>query len=160
MLIKSLRATNFRKYNKLVVNDIPESGLITVAGSNESGKTSIGEAICFALFGRTFFLEEKNLNKIVCWGHDVAEVTLTFKTSKGDTYVLWRSIDRSGESNVKLHKSATDIDIIDDYNELVSEVEVSSALTKILGFDYDAFANSFYLAQRELTSPDPQEEYH
>ena len=156
MLIKSLRATNFRKYNKLVVNDIPESGLITVAGSNESGKTSIGEAICFALFGRTFFLEEKNLNKIVCWGHDVAEVTLTFKTSKGDTYVLWRSIDRSGESNVKLHKSATDIDIIDDYNELVSEVEVSSALTKILGFDYDAFANSFYLAQRELTSPDPQ----
>ena len=49
MLIKSIDARDFRKYSELVVNDIPESGVITIAGSNESGKTSIGEAICFAL---------------------------------------------------------------------------------------------------------------
>lgn len=156
MLIKSILATNFRKYQNLVIEDIPESGLITVSGSNESGKTSIGEAICFALYGRTFFLDEKSLNKIVCWGSDVAEVTLTFKTGLGDTYVLWRSINRSGESHVKLQRTATDIDIIDENNELDKEEDVTAALTKILGFDYDAFANSFYLAQRELTSPDPQ----
>jgi len=64
MLIKSIDAKNFRKYQQLTINDIPESGVITVAGSNESGKTSIGEAICFALFGRTFFLDEKNLHKL------------------------------------------------------------------------------------------------
>jgi exonuclease SbcC len=156
MLIKSLQATNFRKYHKLVVKDIPESGIITVAGSNESGKTSIGEAICFALYGRTFFLDEKNLNKIVCWGTDIAEVTLTFKDAQGDTYELWRSLDRSGESHVKLQRTATVIDLIDDHHELDSEEDVAVALSRILGFDYDAFANSFYLAQRELTSPDPQ----
>lgn len=151
MLIKSLRATNFRKYHQLEVSDIPESGVITVAGSNESGKTSIGEAICFALYGRTFFLDEKNLGKIVCWGSDVAEVTLVFKAGDGDIYELWRSVDRSGESHVKLQKSESD-----DQNTLESEAEVAEVLIKILSFDYDAFANSFYLAQRELTSPDPQ----
>jgi len=151
MLIKSLRATNFRKYHQLEVSDIPESGVITVAGSNESGKTSIGEAICFALYGRTFFLDEKNLGKIVCWGSDVAEVTLVFKAGDGDVYELWRSVERSGESRVKLRKSESD-----DQNTLENEEEVAETLIKILGFDYEAFANSFYLAQRELTSPDPQ----
>ena len=63
MLIKSLKAENFRKYHNLEVTDIPKRGVISIAGSNESGKTSIGEAICFALYGRTFFLDEKNLDK-------------------------------------------------------------------------------------------------
>ena len=157
MLIKTLHAINFRKYTKLVVEDIPESGVITIEGSNESGKTSIGEAICFALYGRTFFLDEKNLSKIVSWGSDVAEVTLTFKTGQGDTYELWRSVDRDGESHVKLQRVATTVDILDDNQKsLNSEEDVKEALLKLLGFDYDAFANSFYLAQRELTSPDPQ----
>ena len=53
MLIESLLAENFRKYETLEINDIPVNGVITVSGANESGKTSIGEAICFALFGRT-----------------------------------------------------------------------------------------------------------
>ena len=156
MLIKSLFATNFRKYNKLSIDHIPESGVITVAGSNESGKTSIGEAICFALYGRTFFLDENNLNKIVCWGNDVAEVTLNFKSGNGDAYELWRSIDRSGNSHVRLKRTETEEDTSDSLITLDSEEEVSEALRKILGFDYDAFSNSFYLAQRELTSPDPQ----
>ena len=54
MLIKSLEAHNFRKYEVLTVNDLPEYGLIAISGLNESGKSSIGEAIFFALFGRIF----------------------------------------------------------------------------------------------------------
>jgi len=156
MLIKSLDARNFRKYNKLIINDIPESGVITIEGLNESGKTSIGEAICFALFGRTFFQDEKSLYKVVCWGTDVAEVTLTFKTGDGAIYKLWRSVNRDGKINVKLNKFYEDIDIKDDDVTLEDNEIVEGALAKLLGFDFDAFSNSFYLAQRELTSPDPQ----
>ncbi|WP_299880418.1 ATP-binding protein [uncultured Cocleimonas sp.] len=153
MLIKSLVATNFRKYHKLEVTDIPESGVITVAGSNESGKTSIGESICFALFGRTFFLDEKNLGKLVSWGSDVSDVTINFISGDDDIYELTRSVDRKGVSKATLQKITGD----DEGNNKIDGVdEVAKALPKILGFDYDAFANSFYLAQRELTSPDPQ----
>ena len=156
MLIKSLEALNFRKYNKLSVYDIPEAGIITVEGLNESGKTSIGEAICFALFGRTFFLDQSNLKKVVCWGSDVAEVTLTFKAAKGEIYTLWRSVNRQNEVDVKLFQHDSLNKIIDEESVLAGDEKVSEALSKLLGFDFDAFSNSFYLAQRELTSPDPQ----
>lgn len=156
MLIKSLDALNFRKYKQLTINDLPESGVITVEGSNESGKTSIGEAICFALFGRTFFLDEGNLHKVVSWGSDLAEVTLNFKSGDGDNYALWRSVNRSGDTEVKLSKLDADVDIIGYDTPLEDKEKVTQALSRILGFDFDAFSNSFYLAQRELTSPDPQ----
>ena len=150
MLIRAVHAENFRKYQKLEVDDIPQRGVITIAGLNESGKTSIGEAICFALYGRTFILDDKNLHKIIAWGADLAEVTLKFSDGEGDNYTLYRSISREGELTVKLEKDSSQ-DVV-----LETEEVVENALLKILGFDYDAFANSFYLAQRELTTPDPQ----
>jgi len=156
MLIKSLEAKDFRKYKQLTISDIPESGVITIEGSNEAGKTSIGEAICFALFGRTFFLDDKNLHKVICWGADLAEVTLTFKSGDGDTYSLWRSVNRDHETSVKLSKLDADVDIIGYDTPLEDAEKVRQALSRILGFDFDAFSNSYYLAQRELTSPDPQ----
>jgi len=155
MLINSLYATNFRKYHKLEIEDIPVKGVITVAGLNESGKTSIGESICFVLFGRTFFLDKKNLHKIVCWGSDIAEVTLNFTTGQGESYCLWRSIDRNGEMNVSLQKT-TKGKPDETQAPLKDNDKVGLAISKLLSFNYDAFANSFYLAQRELTSPDPQ----
>jgi len=155
MLIDSLFAANFRKYNKLEITDIPEKGVITIEGLNESGKTSIGEAICFALFGRTFSLGGKNLHKIICWGHDTAEVTLHFSIGSYEHYKLFRSLDRDGNHKVRLSKNLGK-DVPDNTNiTLKTEEKVSEALATILNFDYEAFANSFYLAQRELTSPDP-----
>jgi len=153
MLVRSLHAKNFRKYHKLEVDDIPPKGIITVAGLNESGKTSIGESICFALYGRTFVLDEKNLHKIIAWGKDAAEVTLKFSAGDAEdpsNYTLYRSINREGVTSVNLKKEDAEDVVLD------TEEAVSDALMKILGFDYDAFANSFYLAQRELTTPDPQ----
>ncbi len=152
MLIKSILATNFRKFHKLEVTDIPESGVIAVSGSNESGKTSIGESICFALFGRTFFLDEDHLEKLVSWGSDIAEVTIHFISGDDDTYELTRSVDQKGVTTASLQK----LNGNEENNKLDNVDEVADVLPKILGFDYDAFANSFYLAQRELTSPDPQ----
>lgn len=158
MLINSLTAENFRKYHKLEVTDIPANGVITIAGKNESGKTSIGEAICFALFGRTFSLDKNNLHKVICWGRDTAEVTLAFTDGAGERYSLYRNLHRDGTSKINLHREVSEG--LSDYAqvELDTEEVVADALSKILGFDYDAFANSFYLAQRELTTPDPNSE--
>ena len=45
MIINALYAKNFRKYQCFDITDIPSKGIISIEGSDESGKTSIGEAI-------------------------------------------------------------------------------------------------------------------
>ncbi len=154
MLINSLFAENFRKYSKLEVTDIPANGTIIVSGKNESGKTSIGEAICFALFGRTFSLDKNNLSKLVYWGADAAEVRVNFTTADDNNFNLYRSVDEKGNVKVKLERLLLGGGRAP--KALEGEVEVSKVLNKVIGFDYDAFANSFYLVQRELTTPEPQ----
>ncbi len=160
MLIKSLRAVNFRKYKDLSINDIPEQGVIAVSGANESGKTSIGEAICFALFGRTFVLDQENIAKLILWGQEKAEVSLSFVGNDDQDYILTRHIETNNpiENNPKLvtlkkvvkNKNSGDTEMV-----FSGEKDVSEALDAIIGFDYSAFSNSFYLVQRELTAPDP-----
>ena len=155
MLIESLLAENFRKYESLEIKDLPEQGAITVSGANESGKTSIGEAICFALFGRTFFLDEGNITKLVYWGKNKAEVTLTFDAGTHGKFELYRSVNKEGVIKAKLSKVSSK----GDHSKTIEDSsDIKRALNKVIGFDYDAFANSFYLVQRELTSPAPQSE--
>ena len=67
MIIHSVKASNVLKYASLQLEDIPERGLIAITGPNESGKSSIGETVCFALFGRTFSLDFDELTKIIRW---------------------------------------------------------------------------------------------
>ena len=57
MIINSVSAQNVLKYKSLDLHDLPAQGIIAVSGLNESGKSSIGETVCFALFGRTFFTQ-------------------------------------------------------------------------------------------------------
>ncbi len=50
MIIHRVVAHNVLKYGRLILEDLPEQGIIAVSGPNESGKSSIGETICFATF--------------------------------------------------------------------------------------------------------------
>ncbi|HDY83028.1 MAG TPA: hypothetical protein ENH48_08765, partial [Halieaceae bacterium] len=56
MIINAVQAKNVLKYATLDLKDLPEKGIIAISGENESGKSTIGETVCFALFGRTFSL--------------------------------------------------------------------------------------------------------
>ena len=65
MIITDVSADNVLKYARLELNDLPESGIIAIDGLNESGKSTVGETVCFALFGRTFSLDVEELDKLV-----------------------------------------------------------------------------------------------
>ncbi|MCK5726924.1 MAG: AAA family ATPase [Thiotrichaceae bacterium] len=146
MIIQSLVAKNFRKYKHLEIKDIPEKGLILVSGNNESGKTSIADALSFTLFGRTFLTNENNAAKLVCWGEKSTTVELRF-LSKERPYLLTRTVSKEGN----VAASFTDID--KDKVLAFNPVEVEKVLKKVLGYSYDTFSDSYYLVQRELSTP-------
>src|SRR5210317_1633695 len=101
MIINSVSAQNILKYKNLDLPDLPEQGIIAISGCNESGKSSIGETICFALFGRTFSLGPEDVGKILLWGENHCSVTIDF-TANENRYVLSRYLDKDGNHSAKL----------------------------------------------------------
>ena len=95
MIITGVKAQNVLKYAELQLENLPEKGIIAVSGHNESGKSSIGETVCFALFGRTFSLNPEELEKIIRWGEEDCSVSLTFKVEEQE-YSLYRYLDKNG----------------------------------------------------------------
>ncbi|BAO44110.1 AAA family ATPase [Thiolapillus brandeum] len=149
MIIKSVKAENVLKYASLDLKDIPEKGIIAISGENESGKSTIGETVCFALFGRTFSLGPDDLDKVLRWGEHHCSVVLDFAVN-GVDYQLSRFLDRDGNHSARLSR-ADDID-----NPVARGVNsVADKLFDILGYEFDEFVESFYLAQREITTPHP-----
>lgn len=90
MTIHTLALKNFRQHEDLTINFT--KGLNVIRGANESGKTTLLEAILYAWFGSTCLRDP--LAEVVTWGkketelkvsleHEVAGVRYTFTRSKG-----------------------------------------------------------------------------
>jgi DNA repair protein SbcC/Rad50 len=152
MILTSLRAENVLKYERLALDRLPAQGVVAISGYNESGKSSIGETICFALFGRTFSLDGGHIAKIVRWGETRCTVAVGFRI--GDTdYRLTRSLDNDGNHSARLALAG------DEANPIArGPAAVAAALEERLGYDFNEFIESFYLAQREITTPHPHSE--
>lgn len=150
MIISSLSAANLLKYIQLDLNDLPRAGIIAVSGDNESGKSSVGELICFALFGRTFSVAPDELEKLIHWGAFKGSVTLGFEVGDGKSYEVVRFLDREGNVGARLHIAGSEEPIARGAEA------VDEALYGIIGFDYEEFLEAFYLAQREIIAPHPR----
>ncbi len=149
MIIRSLQAENLRKYRTLRLDELPEQGVIAVSGDNETGKSAIGEIICFALFGRTYSLAAGDLGKLVRWGAIRGRVVLRF-TAKDQELEIIRQLDRSGEQSAR-------VILRDQPQEPVARGlgAVNEYLERTLGYDFEEYIDTFYLAQQEITTPHP-----
>jgi len=147
MIITDITARNLLKYEKLDLLSLPDRGLIGISGENESGKSSVGEAICFALFGRSFSLGVGEGKQMLRWGAASGSVKLRF-LARGHAYEISRFLDSDGNHSAKLVREGDDMPIATGIER------VESALITVIGFDYDEYIDAFYLAQREIHAPD------
>jgi exonuclease SbcC len=152
MIIHSIRAKNVLKYTELTIENLPLKGLIAITGPNESGKSTIGETLCFALFGRTFSLDYEDLKKVILWGKTHCSVEVEFSTGDDQQFRLERFLDDSGNHSAHISR----VGPTEDEEPLARGIEkVADKLFELIGYEYDEFIESFYLAQREITTPHP-----
>ncbi|PCJ16558.1 MAG: hypothetical protein COB02_15775 [Candidatus Cloacimonadota bacterium] len=146
MIIHSIYAKNFMKYEELNLDKLPKSGVIGIVGDNESGKTSILEAVSFAIFGRTMKVDSQSFQKLINWKASNVEVRVNFSIND-DCYRVYRSYDRAGGKIATIHK------IINDTEELLCEglALVESKIEAIFPLQFEVYRQSFYLGQKELT---------
>ncbi len=170
MLIRSIKAVNFMRYSSLQLEDLPVEGVIGIEGPNESGKSTIGEAILFAFFGKTQLTSRgQGLEDLIKWGAEQCSVEVTFRidatdvgtdegpadsdeTRDGD-YLIYREIDRSGTNFVKLIRLGPSVE--EAQCELASgSLQVNRVLAGLLRFDFSEAVESFFLPQLDPLTGD------
>lgn len=139
MIIKSLFCKNFMKFRELDLREIPDKGLIGIIGENEAGKSTIGEAISFGLFGKCTRGDDQHLDDIIFWGE--AEGFVQVKVNLGnEQFILSRNFSRDGIFlGIKNETLGSDLDE-EGIQEFYERLKMS----------FKEFRYSSYVAQKEL----------
>lgn len=146
--LNSLYVDGFKNLKKCHLNFPPE-GNILITGRNESGKSSLFEAIFFSLTSK--LLVRKNLGYIDAIAHDKESATID---------LIFQKDDNPSRIRKKIYKTGSgttvDIEFWQDYeneneNPLVGKTtELDPIIEKFLGFDDQILLNSAFVKQKGL----------
>ena len=142
MILKKLKLTNFLSHTDTEIT-FPESGIVAFIGENGAGKTSVIEAITYALIGQSS--KGKN-DKLVQWGKKYAKVELEFKKGN-DEFKIEREIHLRGQ------KSSTSAVVYKkkkgDYR-LFYQKNINKELPKLTGLTKKTFFYTTLIKQGEI----------
>ncbi|MCW5946423.1 MAG: SMC family ATPase [Fimbriimonadales bacterium] len=137
MILKRLSIRDFRQFREAEIEF--ERGLTAIVGSNGSGKTTIIEAIGWALYGEQRQTKE-TLRRIGAEGKSSTSVSLTFLI---------------GDQEWRVERSLTNASLVllgaEKQVRATSLREVTQEVTRLLGLTYEQFKNSFCTEQKDLT---------
>jgi len=152
MIFNKIKLRNFKSHEDTVINLEPCVNLII--GENGAGKSTILEAISFALFKqyttkKIADLVKTNKNKNL---EENMEVTLEFNVD-GKDYKIIRKISKlSSNNNIKI-KSHVKLLIKEQngyYTITAGDKQVNDEIQSILNMDSELFLNAIYIRQGEI----------
>ena len=140
-----LTLRGFRSYAEESTFHWEGRGLVGIVGPTGSGKSSILDAVSFALYGKTPRIE-RDTKSLINQRRDAMHVALTFEID-GKHYKAVRSLRRGGSSAHAFYRvdDGVDVELADKSREMTEQVEV------LLGLDFDAFRRSVLLAQNQFS---------
>ncbi len=123
-----------------------QKGVNVLIGIMGAGKSSVMEAISFALFGTFPMLKQRRVKlegmiKSRPSKEDEAQVKLTFVVGS-DTYTVTRKISSDGGTMARLDKNGAHLQ--------TQPIRVNEEIASILKVDYDTFARAIYAEQNGL----------
>lgn len=136
----------FRSFAERTEIDWRGRRLVGVVGPIGSGKTSILDAIAFALYGKTpvFATESKTL---IRHGSDSARVELAFEAD-GQTWRVIRVIRHSGAGRHVLYRETGEALTSAEHEK---KGDVTARVEELLGLDFPTFCRSVLLAQNRFS---------
>jgi exonuclease SbcC len=148
MIINRIRVSGFKVIGNELDISFPEEGKVGIIGHNESGKSSLLEAIEIGLFGlQRGAASRYNRKNLVTWGKSKAEILLDFR-SGGERYLLQRTIHAKSGHDVKLWQ-------IDEGSNKKKQLtstttESDQYVERITGMDRDSFTKLVFIKQKDL----------
>jgi exonuclease SbcC len=141
---RELTLRGFRSYADDSTFGFADRSLVGIVGPIGSGKSSILDAVSFALYGKTPRIE-RDTKSLINQRRDSLHVSLTFEVD-GTVWKAVRVVRRSGAAAHTLYRveGDQDVEVADRAREMGEKVE------EILGLDFEAFRRSVLLAQNQF----------
>jgi len=148
MIIHSLKLLGFRIMGEPTEISFPTEGRIGILGQNESGKSTILQAIEYALYGlKKGAGDAEDRENLVTWGKNEAKLEIKF-TSGQDTFVLRRVFGVKSGHRASLTPVIREFE--DKSNSITSLKEIAAKIEQITGMDRDSFTKLIYIKQKDL----------
>ena len=144
-----LTVEGFRSYRDRVTFDWRGRRLVGVVGPVGAGKSSILDAISFALYGKTPTFE-RDTKSLIHQLSDTCHVELMFEVD-GQVWRAQRALRRTGAGAHKLERLAADAHDAQVLEVRTLEREVRPRVEQLLGMGFDAFCRSVLLAQNRFS---------
>src|ERR1044072_5352202 len=144
----SLEMEGFTSFRQRVTIDFTKFDLFAITGPTGAGKTSIIDAMIYALYGCTPRIGNKSIKDLISQGGDRLKVMLEF-SSVQDQYRIARETKWSGKS------SKTDARLDqkngEEWKSLADRVgEAEKIVEEIIGLDFNSFTKSVVLPQGQF----------
>ena len=146
---RELTIEGFRSYRGATTFDWRDRRLVGIVGPIGAGKSSILDAVAFALYGKTPGIGSatKSLIHQQC---TEAHVSLTFEVD-GQIWQAVRAPKRKGQSGHQLRHLAADEPDAEVLETVTMEGAVNERIAQLLGMDFDTFCRSVLLAQNRFS---------
>jgi DNA repair protein SbcC/Rad50 len=146
MIISRVQITNYKQYAGDHDITIPSAATIGVIGANGVGKTTLFEAIEWALYG-TGVASTKDIRPRGRAGNTQVNVTLDLPAS-GEQYIVERELRKSSTRAVvyKIEPDGEEAIIVQGAGPVTTYVQDT-----LIGLDHKAFTATFFTRQKELS---------
>ncbi len=147
MIIHRLSVSGFKIMGTPLNLRFPEEGKIGIIGANESGKSTLLEAIAFALYGlrRGTGPAGEMRENLVTWGKANARLEIEFSSGEY-RYILERRIGvKSGHS-----ASLTTFQNGEEVGRETNIRQIEERIEQTTGMDRDSFTKLVYIRQKDL----------
>ena len=139
-----LELEGFTAFRDPTCLDLSELDLFAITGPTGAGKSSLIDAVAYALYGRVPRVTTE-VGACISQGMDRMRVSLEFLAGE-ERFRVYRETRRKGSGAVRLDRWQGD----DWQAQLDRAREVTDRVTEIVGLDYDGFTRSVLLPQGQF----------
>lgn len=140
-----LEMEGFTAFKDRTEIDFSELDLFAITGPTGAGKSSIIDAICYALYGRVPRVNNE-VKACISLGRERMQVTLDFAVGPRRYKVLREAKQKPGAASIVLYQHGEE-----DWEPVTQgATNVNQAVERIVGLDFDGFTRSVLLPQGQF----------